>query len=271
MNNSKNIFKNTRSLFFSLIGIWDKVFRINKNQISVIAYHSISESDDFYSTNLSDFKDQIKKIRIKSKFISIAESLSVIDGRETKGNKTVLTIDDGYEDILSILTFVKKNKIPVALFVLADATHVDKKEIGNSHKFLSANQIKSLRKQGWIIGCHSSTHRNFNKLSKKQIIEEVITSKKVLEKKLGFKIEYFAYPKGDYTNDVLKAVEKAGYTAAFSTQPGSVKKGISKLTIPRTVINKSYSLNDFPVMVSPTIYFLRSVLRNQINKFYRGI
>jgi len=90
--------------------------------------------------------------------------------------------------------------------------------------------------------------------------QEIIYAKKNLEKKLGFKIEYFAYPKGIYNDQIIDAVKKAGYKAAFAVKEGSLSLKTDQFTIPRTVINKTHGLSDFPALFSPTTYAARKVL-----------
>jgi len=47
---------------------------------------------------------------------------------------------------------------------------------------------------------------------------------KELEKNLGFRIDYFAYPKGIYNKKIIDAVKKAGYKGAFAVKEGSLSR-----------------------------------------------
>lgn len=263
-----HFFTNLRSTFFTIVKGLDIIFGLNKNQLTVLAYHGISNNSDFYSISLKEFKKQIKQINKTSEFVSITEIEKILKGKKSIGNKVVLTIDDGYKNVLEIASFLKEENIPATLFVLSNPTHANRKEINNSQEFLSIKQIKSLKKLGWTIGSHSATHSDFYNLTKKQIESEVINSKLNLEKKLGFKIEYFAYPKGRFTKEILDVVSKVKYKAAFSTTPGSVNFKTSKFIIPRIVINKSYQVFDFPAAFSPITFFLRNKFSNLLSKVY---
>ena len=75
--------------------------------------------------------------------------------------------------------------------------------------FLSTLDLKGLKKSGWTVGCHSSSHTDFSKLDSKQIKWEVVNSMKILENELGFKINYFSYPKGRYSKEILSVFLQA--------------------------------------------------------------
>lgn len=67
------------------------------------------------------------------------------------------------------------------------------------------------------IASHSITHpKDLTKLSDREIQQEILKSKQILEKKLGIKIHYFTYPEGKYDERVSAWVKAAGYEAALT-------------------------------------------------------
>jgi hypothetical protein len=67
------------------------------------------------------------------------------------------------------------------------------------------------------IASHSMTHPDdLTNLSEEKLTQEVVNSKRLLEKKLGIYIPYFTYPAGKSDERVRKMVAKAGYQAALS-------------------------------------------------------
>lgn len=233
----------------------DSFFGLNKDKVTIFCYHSISKKSDKYSVDFHLFKKGIEKILRYSKFIAIEDVIKT----KVIGQSVVLTVDDGYKDVLQILPFTKKYKIPVAIFVLAEPECANREELMHGGKFLSWNEIKMLHKEGWTIGCHSATHANFASLSNGEVQREIIDAKKKLEKSLGIPIQYFAYPKGTYTDEIIKVVKKAGYKAAFSVYPSNVSKKMNIYTIPRVVIDSTYTDIDFPALYGNTVFFLRRI------------
>lgn len=252
---AKTVLSNSAYWMFSLFGQ-------NSSTLSVLCYHSISRNSDRYSISYSLFEEQIFKISNFAGFVSLDKALSVSRGGDIQTPAVVLTVDDGYEDVLQILPLTKRLKIPVTLFVLSNPELANREELNHKGKLLTTKQLKYLISQGWSIGCHSATHSDFYQLSPRQLKEEIIDSKKDLEKKLGIKIDYFAYPKGRYTEEILQAVKKAGYKAAFAISPGCIESKSDIWRLPRTIIDKTHRLVDFPAVFSPSNFLLRKATDN---------
>lgn len=248
----QNVFFNYRKTLFIAAYNLGKLFGLHKQIRSVLCYHSISDSSDRYAVSFSNFKKQIEKISKYADFISLDEA---INGNILKPS-VCLTFDDGFEDLLEVLPITKKYKIPVTIFVLSDPKNANRKEMDTSGKLLSFKQIKFLISQGWTVGCHSATHADFGKLTKKKLIEEIKHSKLVLERKLGIEIKYFAYPKGRW-QVAQEVVKQAGFKAAFSVRGGCITKNEDNFILPRAVIDKTHSLAEFPAVFSPSTFLLR--------------
>ena len=134
---------------------------------------------------------------------------------------------------------------------------------------MTIKEIQNLKKSGWTIGSHSKTHADFFALSKEQIQQEIIGSKKELEKTLKSKIKYFAYPKGRYTEEVLKTVKKAGYRLALSMDSDRIDKKTSRYTVPRVGVDRTHSLNEFRMLFIPSVVATKKLIKN--SPFKSGI
>lgn len=234
----------------SLIGL-------NQGGISVLCYHSISNSKTPYTVSLAQCLQQFAAIQRTDRFLDVSHVVRR-DAKKRANSGVLITIDDGYQDVLSLVPIMRKFGIKPVLFVLSNPEHVDRKMLGHRGALLNTKQIKYLAQEGWEIGCHSATHRDLTQLSDKELTFEVITSKKRLEKSIGRKIKYFAYPKGVITKRITKAVKQAGYEAAFGTQAGQVTAYVSRYHVPRTVICASHRAQEFPILYSKSTYLIRS-------------
>jgi peptidoglycan/xylan/chitin deacetylase (PgdA/CDA1 family) len=85
------------------------------------------------------------------------------------------------------------------------------------------DQVRELHKAGMDIESHSKTHRVLTTLPPDELKEELEGSKRVLEEKLDTTVRSIAYPVSlslaDH-DDILVAVQKAGYDIGFSTSSG---------------------------------------------------
>jgi peptidoglycan/xylan/chitin deacetylase (PgdA/CDA1 family) len=231
----------------------------------VFCYHSISKNDWRFSNDFKEFKRQIKQL-LKSRCpVTVDDVFSHINGDSTLKKKSFLiTFDDGYKDVTTTREFLGQHNIKPIVFVLSDPKRADSTQLNSSIGFLKKAEILHLSKQGWTIGCHSATHQNFGSLNQKEIVNEIVNSKKVLERNLSIKINYFAYPKGIYNNNILKAVKKAGYKMAFSIDGGFISKSTQIYRIPRVGIDKTHTFSEFQATYSTPVLLVRKLL-NQIS------
>lgn len=236
-----------------------RIIGLNKNFVSILCYHGISENSERHSIRKEIFENQIVKISKYVRFISMEEAISLLGGAKVKGRNIVLTFDDGFANLMEIAPLINKYNIKPAVFVLSDPEHADRAELNNQEKLLTIEEIKILRESGWTIGCHSATHANFSSLNREEIKKQIIDSKSRLEGNLGFKIDFFAYPKGIFSYNIINIVKEGGYKAAFSTLPGCVMKKSNRWILPRTVIDNSHHIDDFPAVYSPTNFFIRKI------------
>lgn len=235
------------------------LFGMNKNTVSILCYHGISENTEKHSISKEIFESQIRKISKYSSFISMEKVIDILNGVKIKGSAVLLTFDDGFANLMGIVSFIEKYNIKPVVFVLSDPESADRAELKNQEKFLTIEEIKILHEKGWTIGCHSATHANFSNLSQEEAKKQIIDSKFRLESKLGFKIDYFAYPKGTFNENVINIVKEGGYKAAFSTLPGCITEKSNRWILPRTVIDSFHHIDEFPVVYSQTNFFIRKI------------
>jgi peptidoglycan/xylan/chitin deacetylase (PgdA/CDA1 family) len=90
-------------------------------------------------------------------------------------------------------------------------------------RFLSWDEAKEMLQEGMAIGSHTHSHHVLSQLEPPQQREEACKSRAILIEKLGVPIDVLAYPVGGRTSFnecTRKAVEEAGYRAAFSFYGG---------------------------------------------------
>jgi peptidoglycan/xylan/chitin deacetylase (PgdA/CDA1 family) len=257
------LFLNIRRAVYLLLHFVDqKVLRLSNN-LFIVSYHSVAKDNERFSINPEVMKKQLTYLKKKYQILSLSEAESILNGKKSLNRPSVvITIDDGYKDILIMKSFFEKNKIRPALFVLTNTRKANRHELGNKRAFLTKTDIKALKKAGWEIGSHSATHANLATLSAKELAAEVITSKKDLEKMLGSKVTYFAYPRGKYSKDVLSSVKKAKYSLGLTMDDGVVLKTKNHLVLPRIGVDRTHSFAEFKAAFSPSVVSGRKLIKN---------
>lgn len=73
---------------------------------------------------------------------------------------------------------------------------------------------------GLGIGVHSATHRSLPALPDADLHREIVESRDIIQRRAGVTPMFFAYPYGLWNDRVRRAVQSAGYRAAFTLEPG---------------------------------------------------
>ncbi len=155
-------------------------------------------------------------------------------------NAVVITIDDGWRSTYTeAFPELQKRKFPFTVFIYPNI-------IGKTSNALSWSQIREMAKAGVDIQSHALTHPYLTKRKHRSMSDEAYASwlrrelaesRRILEKESGKKVQYLAYPYGDYDERVATAAMKAGYLAALTCDFGRVKKGSDPLKMRRFVID----------------------------------
>jgi peptidoglycan/xylan/chitin deacetylase (PgdA/CDA1 family) len=155
-------------------------------------------------------------------------------------NAVVITIDDGWRSTYTeAFPELQRRKFPFTVFIYPNI-------IGKTSNALTWEQIREMSNAGVDIQSHALTHpfltrRRHRSMNDEQyaawLRKELAESKRILEKEAGKKVQFLAYPYGDYDDQVAIAAGKAGYTAALTCDFGRVKKGSDPLRMKRFVID----------------------------------
>jgi len=89
--------------------------------------------------------------------------------------------------------------------------------------FLNWTEAAEMLRGGMSIGSHTHTHAVLAKLPMEKQIEELATSRRILEENLGRTIDTLSYPVGGptaFSKTTMRAATEAGYKGAFSDYGG---------------------------------------------------
>ena len=150
--------------------------------------------------------------------ISLDELVSAIKENKRLAKKTVvITFDDGFENNYTNAYFIlKKYGLTATMFVPSDLV--------NTKGRLSWHDLKEMVDNGIDIGSHGRVGDYLPSFSQIRQKDEIFESKRILEEKLGIKVNYFAYPIGGFTPKIKKMLIAAGYKGACTTNRGFDKK-----------------------------------------------
>ena len=107
--------------------------------------------------------------------------------------------------------------------------------------FLNWDEAREMQAEGMCFGSHTHTHEILSKLPLPAQVEELRTSREILEGELGRNIDTLAYPVGQrdsFSPETFTALETTGYRTAFSFFSGVNRPGhITPYNVLRTGID----------------------------------
>lgn len=162
------------------------------------------------------------------------------------GRKPILiTFDDGYRD-----AYRKASPVLARFGMRATAYVITGRISGSDPSFLTWRQLRLLEARGVEIGSHTVSHRPLTSLSDEQASAELLKSRRVLERRLGHRIPWLAYPIGAYDARIETLARRAGYRLAVTTEYGALQSARRPLALRRLRILDSTGVRGLASMLA---------------------
>lgn len=257
-----------RQQIYYWLGTVDKILK-NENNLVVYAYHNIINHPWVFNVQLSKFEKQMSYLSSVGKFISLKELELYFDGKLVLPEKSfVITFDDGYKGVKSVIETTEKYGISPIVFALGQEAEVDRYELSTKSHLLDKKELKFLRSLGWEVGSHGLTHKKLTSLGKVGVKREIEGSKKFIEKQINDRVISFSYPHGKYNEQILDEVKSQGYSTGFTMDDGIITKSTNHFAIPRVGVMGNHSMEEFKYLASPSVIgFRRLVKKTFLSKF----
>ena len=104
---------------------------------------------------------------------------------------------------------------------------------GRTYPLLDADEILDMQRRGVSFHSHTRSHASLPLLDDGNSSASWSTPDRHSSRCSGREVSYLAYPFGRVDERVVAATRKAGYRAAFSTQPGFNRSGVDRYRIRR--------------------------------------
>lgn len=193
-----------------------------KYVIPILMYHSVDPSakkDNLLSVSLDSFQRQMRFLKEHHyNVVTLAEVVDIIKNKKKVPAHTIaITFDDGCKDVyIYAFPVLKKYNFPAAVFIVINEISLIQENR------MSWDDVYTMQASGLItLGSHTTNHPNLAELTSEETIKnEIQGSKKILEEKLGRRVDTFCYPSGRFNEKSRKAVIDAGYELAVASNPG---------------------------------------------------
>ena len=226
-----------KSFFFIYSSIFEK--KINFLELNRYFREVYFRNVDEYYLNFYEFLEKDISSNVIDKILNKNKNLFI---KQKKIWKFYSISDLKFRFIRDrVLDRYKFEKISIDLF--------NKKKFNyrkmNKNIYINKKNLQILSKDGNTIGLHSHTHpTNFDNLSYKKQLEELMKNKKILEKITKNEIYSMAFPLGRYNKNSFKVLKKLRIKIAFLSQPNLKSKNLYKISREdHTILFKKLGLN----------------------------
>lgn len=211
--------------------------------MAVLCYHSVCDAwNSPLAMGTSDFAFQCEWLARRFTVVDLPSAVPLLDRRgQLPGRVAALTFDDGFADNFdSALPVLRRSGLTGTVFVVAatlDRGHlVDWVDDPPDFRLetLTRSQIETMSDEGIHIGSHSLFHKDLTTLDYDECLQDLATSKAILEEVVHVPVPYLAYPRGRWNDVVARAAKAAGYQAAFSLPTGP--EPVGPFSLPRVGI-----------------------------------
>ena len=152
--------------------------------------------------------------------VALRQLAGALAGGEPLPPRTfVLTFDDGARDVVEHALPVLAERGWGATLFVSSALVGGRGEFGE--ELASWETLRETAGAGFEIGSHGARHERLAGLGDARLEEEISGSRATIAERIGSAPESFAYPFGSFDARTMAAVERAGYTAAVSTELGT--------------------------------------------------
>jgi peptidoglycan/xylan/chitin deacetylase (PgdA/CDA1 family) len=201
---------------------------------AVLTFHSIDERPgplSYSPRRFSALLDALSEAKLPVRGLD-----ELLGDASTHG--VALTFDDGIATVSTdAMPILRERRIPAHVFVISrwvgGESHWPQEESSATpFRLMDWDQLEALQSAGLSIEGHTASHPDVRSLSDTQIEAEMEEADSTIERRLGRRPRYFAYPFG-YHNAAARAVAKKRYAGSFTTRLDYLEGPVELDAIPR--------------------------------------
>lgn len=246
--------------------------RLPENML-ILAYHRVNpEVRDGLSIAPATLREQLVDLVQSGWRNVVLEEVLTGDPRSLPDKAFAVTFDDGYQDNFAYAApILDELGIRATVYLVSSMIDTDRPfpwlKLAGPDQFdeldlhMTTNQLQSAKASGlFTYGSHTLSHPMLSELSTSDALKEIEDSKHDLEKRLSMEVTTFCYPAGNFNQETVGLVRRAGYKAAVVTPNRYIP--VTMHTLHRVGIYRNITPTLFSVKTS------RLFARAQKNRFF---
>jgi peptidoglycan/xylan/chitin deacetylase (PgdA/CDA1 family) len=194
----------------------------------ILAYHRVNpEVRDGLSVAPATLREHLKRLIARGWRNVVLEEEIGAAPIDLPDKTFAITFDDGYQDnYVHAVPVLEELNLRATVYLVSSMIDSDRPfpwlKLPSPDSFdeldlhMTTAQLESARGV-FTYGSHTLSHPMLSDLDRPAATEEIATSKRDLEQRLGDEITTFCYPAGNFNAETIDLVRQAGYRAAVVT------------------------------------------------------
>ncbi|WP_339720518.1 polysaccharide deacetylase family protein [uncultured Paraglaciecola sp.] len=202
----------------------------------ILLYHHVSKTTPrLTSVSPETFRQHMQYLADNHSVLPLKQVIEALQNNHPLPDKTVvITFDDGYDNIYdNAHPILKEFAFPYTIFVNPPL-------IGEVNYQLNWQQVKRMAKENVSFANHGKQHSHM--LTKEagesqqewldRTMQDIDDAEKILQQHLGYSLKYFAYPYGEFDDQLKRRLRAQGYVG-FAQHSGAIASYSDFAALPR--------------------------------------
>lgn len=230
-----------------------------RTAVPVLMYHSVAdEGPDAlrrYRIARRDFRDQMRWLRSNGYHAVTADHVRwhLTHGEPFAGRPVWITFDDGFQDFADhAWPILQGLDLTAEVFLVTDhvgGTTAWDARLAQPAPLMDAATIGRLAGEGAFFGSHLASHRAADGLSSRELATELLRSRALIERWIGWAPSAVAAPYGATDGRFGRLAEQCGYGLAIGGGVGPVRLCDQPFDLTRMEMRGDRALGDFTAMM----------------------
>lgn len=211
-----------------IAGIYARDFR---GKMVIVAFHRVNDEmpEDGLTCSAAKFEAFCRFFGEHFRIVPLSQQIAACRDFTDMGGTLSITFDDGYQDNHEVAApILRKLGLPATFFVTSgyigsSLTAPWDRGLTPAPRWMSWDQLRSLKAQGFDIGAHTETHVDLGSAEPATVRAELRACRETLEREIDCRVDLFAYPFGGIDNispASLQLVREAGFSCCLSCYGG---------------------------------------------------
>lgn len=226
----------------------------------IIMYHRFGE-EGFPTTNvkLSQFDQHIAELsKDNYNIVPLRTIVEALKNKQGLPPRTIaVTIDDGYLSIYKeAWPRLKAAGIPITLFISTESVN------DQNPSSMTWDQIRELDADPLVeIGHHGHAHAHMTEISNDEAKADIEEADKIYLRELGYIPDLFAYPYGEFSENMIEIAKSKNYEAAFAQYSSAANSRNDIMALPRFAFNENYAdIDRFKLIINSRALPVKDIL-----------